>query len=150
MKIRYILAIIALTFVCVAETSAQNTKANGRKLFNEGRYEEAKPIFKKLLSKSPKSPEYSYWYAACCYETNDTAVQGIEKMLTFAEGRKVLNAPYYLASIYADKCDYPAAIDAFERFLKEAKDEERIAAAKEKMQTAKMLLHILHLFQTPL
>ena len=136
------LALFIFSILCIFGLSAQNTKANGRKLFNEGRYEEAKPIFKILLKKSPKSAEYNYWYAACCYETKDT-VQGLEDMLAFAEGRKVLNAPYYLGCLYSDSCNYPAAIDAFERFLNEAKDEERIASAKEKLTAVKELLRMM-------
>ena len=142
MNMKRILAIVMLVVVCVAGVSAQNTKANGRKLFNEGRFQEAKPIFKVLLGKSPKSAEYNYWYAACCYETNDT-LPGIERMLAFAEEKKVLNAPYYLARIHSDNYDYPAAIDAYERFLKEAKDEERIEYANEELDKIKELLRMM-------
>lgn len=143
MIIKRIWAIVVLMVVCVAGVSAQNTKANGRKLFNEGKFQEAKPIFRILYNKSPKSAEYNYWYAACCYETKDTTVQGIEKMLEFAEERRVLNAPYYLALINIDKNNYPAAIDAFERFFREAKDEERIASAKEKLAYVNSLLRMM-------
>jgi hypothetical protein len=140
---KHFLALLIFTIVCNIGVTAQNTKANGRKLFNEGRYSEAKPIFKSLLKKSPKSAEYNYWYAACCYETNDTAQQGLEQMLSFAEERRVLNAPYYLGRIYFDNSNYPAAIDAFERFLVEAKDEQRIASAKEMLTATKGLLRMM-------
>ena len=139
---RYLLMLFTLMSVCVSGVFAQNTKANGRKLFNEGRYEEAKPIFKILLSKSTKSAEYNYWYAACCYETKDS-VEGLESMLSFAEERNVLNAPYYLGCIYNDRHDYPAAIEAFERFLEDAKDEVRIASAKERIAEANALLRMM-------
>lgn len=133
-----------LIFLCLlfSATSlvAQKTKANGRKLFQEERYEEAKPIFKYLLSRSPKSAEYNYWYAACCYETGE-ALQGMEEMLEFAESRKVYNAPYYLGRIKIDAKQYPQAMECFDRFFKVAKDEKRMAVADS------LLSHIKELYR---
>lgn len=134
------IVILLLMLVCVVAASAQKTKANGRKLFQEERYEEAKPIFKYLLSRTPKSAEYNYWYAACCYETADS-VQGLEEMLEFAESRKVYNAPYYLGRIKADAKQYPQALECFERFFDVAKDEKRIQIADS------IVAHIKELFR---
>lgn len=139
---KYIFTFLLFISVCVAGGYSQNTKANGRALFNEGRYEEAKPIFKNLLKRTPKSAEYNYWYAACCYETNDT-VAGIEDMLKLAASRRVLNAYYYLARLYKDALRYPEAMECYEEYLDIGKDEEKLAAAEEQLAKVKELFRMM-------
>ena len=77
---RYCLAIVTYFLVCAVAMSQNRNTA--RKLFQEGKYEEAKPMFAKLLAGNPKNSEYNYWYAVCCYETGDTVE--IKEMLEFA------------------------------------------------------------------
>lgn len=136
-----LIAVLLSVMACVG-CMAQNTKANGRKLFQQGDYEAAKPVFAHLLKNSPKNAEYNYWYAACCYETKDT-IQGIEKMLQFAASRRVLNAPYYLAKLYKDSCRYVQSIEQYEKFLSEGKDEKRMAAATTEFEHVKELLRMM-------
>ena len=69
-----------------------------KKMFDEGRFEESKPIFEKLLAKNPKNSEYNYWYAACCLETADTV--DVEEMLEFAASRNIVKAHWYLGYWY--------------------------------------------------
>ena len=68
-------------------------------MFLEGNYAEAKPLFKNLLKGSPRDGSYNYWYAVCCYETNDTTAD-VEKMLKYAVTRRVNNAHRYLGDLY--------------------------------------------------
>lgn len=140
-----IITALILSFLCVLCVCAQNTKANGRKLFNEGRYDEAKPVFKRLLKGSPRSAEYNYWYAACCYETKDTAesIERIVDMLEYADSRNVLNAPYYLGCISFDERRYEDALERFTDFLSDAKDEARIALAEEKIVRLNELIRMI-------
>lgn len=134
--------IISILFAlsCSFGVMSQNTKANGRKLFNEGKYDEAKPIFEYLLKRNPKSAEYNYWYAVCCYETNDT-VSGIEGMLKFAQSRRVLNASFYLGKFYKEQNNYPLSVQYYEEYLKIGKDEEKLA------QTDTLLAHVKNLLR---
>lgn len=141
MSMRTVVILIILAFSCATGAVSQNTKANGRKLFNEGRYDEAKPVFQALLKRTPKSAEYNYWYAVCCYETNDT-VQGVEDMLKFAQSRRVLNASYYLARLYKDRNCYPRSIECYEEYLKIGKDDEKLAQAREQLPKIKELLRM--------
>lgn len=92
--------ILCLTIYCLVAVSglfAQSRDAM-KKMFDEGRFEEAKPIFEKLLAKNPKNSEYNYWYAACCLETNDTIE--VEEMLEFAASRNIVKAYWYLGELY--------------------------------------------------
>ena len=43
---------LLLSLVCVTAAVAQNTKANAKKLFAAGRYEDAKPVLRNLLKKT--------------------------------------------------------------------------------------------------
>ena len=90
-----IITIILFCLLCPTIANAQSSREKARKLFLEGKYSEAKPLFQNLLKKAPRDGSYNYWYAVCCYETNDTTAN-IEKMLQHAVTRKVNNAHRYL------------------------------------------------------
>lgn len=138
---RYIaLALLGLFMLGVA--NAQNTRANAKKLFEEKRYAEALPVLERLLKKSPRSGEYNYWYAVCCYMTGDTAVN-IEEKLKYAASRKVTDAYDQLGDIYKNNCRYKEAIDCYDSFLEESDDDDKIAATEEKWTHTKELLRML-------
>ena len=69
-----------------------------KKLYNEGKYDEAKPIFERLWKKAPSNTNYNHWYGVCCLETGD--LQGAEKPLKFAVRRRVQEAYRYLGLLY--------------------------------------------------
>lgn len=140
MKRFFIILFVAL--VSVGALQAQNTKANARKLFQEGKFEEAKPILKKLLKGSPNSAEYNYWYAACCFETGDTTAN-IEGMLQMAAKRRVLNAPYYLGRFYKEALRYPHAIESYEEYLEVGKDEDKIVWAHSQLEKLNALMRMM-------
>lgn len=118
MKLIYSIVILLLLFA--GEVTAQN-KNTARKLFQQGKYEEAKPMFRKLLKKYPQNSEYNYWYAVCCYETGDSVE--IVPMLEFAASRKISNAYRYLGDYYLDRLDYPKAVSYYDGFLDLTKDD---------------------------
>ena len=118
MKLIY--SIVILLLLLAGEVAAQN-KNTARKLFQQGKYEEAKPMFQKLLKKYPQNSEYNYWYAVCCYETGDSV--DILPMLEFAASRKISNAHRYLGNYYLDRLDYPKAISCYDDFLDLTKDD---------------------------
>lgn len=117
---RFLGLTLILCMLFSGDMVAQN-KNSARKLFNEGKYEEAKPMFAKLLKSNPKNSEYSYWYAVCCFETGDTVE--IRPLLEFAASRKIVNAYRYLGDYYLQKEKYPEAIGYFEEFIDMAKDD---------------------------
>ena len=51
--------------------SAQNQE-QAKKLFNAGKYAEAKPAFQKLIKRNPKNGSLNYWYGVCLYETGES------------------------------------------------------------------------------
>lgn len=118
MKNRILLVMISCLLSLVAMAQSRSTM---KKMFDEGRFHEAKPMFEKLLKGSPKNSEYNYWYAACCLETGDTV--DVEEMLKFAVSRKIVNASRYLGDYYFGKEQFQLAMDCYDDFLEKTKDD---------------------------
>lgn len=108
-----------------------------KKLFDEGKFVEAKPMAEKLLKSNPKSGEYNYWYAACCVETGDTVE--VLGMFEYALSRKVLAANRYLGNYYMDRMDFPRAAEYYDSFLEKVdNDSLRILFSKKAVKARNM------------
>ena len=127
-----------LLLILPLAVSAQSSRDKARKMFLEGNYAEAKPLFKTLLKKAPRDGSYNYWYAVCCYETNDS-VADIEGMLKYATTRKVNNAYRYLGDFYKKNFRYDEAIENYESFIDGCKDEDEAAFYEERCEEVKRL-----------
>ena len=125
-----IIAIYILLLASVAPLFAQSRDAM-KKMFDEGRFEESKPLFEKLLAKNPKNSEYNYWYAACCLETGDTV--DVEEMLEFAASRNITKAYWYLGYWYSLQQDYSLASENYGFFIDETKDDSLRNVAQQRM-----------------
>ena len=125
-----IIAIYILLLASVAPLFAQSRDAM-KKMFDEGRFEESKPLFEKLLAKNPKNSEYNYWYAACCLETGDTV--DVEEMLEFAASRNITKAYWYLGYWYSLLQDYSLASENYGFFIDETKDDSLRNVAQQRM-----------------
>ena len=66
-----------------------------KKLYNEGKFEEAKPAFLKLVERTPGNSSYNQWYGVCLYETGEKESREI---FTVAAKRNVQEAFRYLGS----------------------------------------------------
>ncbi len=112
--------ILAMLLLFTGELVAQS-RNTARKLFQQGKYSEAKPMFKSLLKKYPQNAEYNYWYAVCCYETDDSV--DILPMLEYAASRKITNAHRYLGDCHTARLAYPQAISSYSDFVDVTTDE---------------------------
>ena len=54
-----ILSIMILSVISLAALA--QSRSTMKKMFDEGRFHAAKPMFEKLLKGSPKNSEYNYW-----------------------------------------------------------------------------------------
>lgn len=114
MSKRYILLFMAACIGGMLTLSAQSP-AQARQLFGKGRYEEARPAFRKLVRQSPGNANYNYWYGACLYETGEKA--DAEKYLTKAAQRNVADAFRYLAELQADQYRFDEAAESMEQYI---------------------------------
>jgi len=94
--------------------SAQ-TLTQAKQLFDNGKYEEAKPAFRKFVKQSPGNANYNYWYGACCYETGEEAAS--EEYLTKAAKRNVADAFRYLAEVQAARYRFDEAAENLEKYI---------------------------------
>lgn len=134
-KMRRLLYIL---FLCVFAVSLQAQSRNTvRNLFNQGKFEEVKPMLEKLLKGNPKNSEYCYWYAACCIETGDTL--DVTAMLEFAISRKIVNAHRYLGDYYFNRKDYPSASLCYDDFIDLTKDDSLRAVFEKKLNYSNQL-----------
>lgn len=121
---------LLMLLLFVGNVAAQSRDV-ARRLFQQGNYSEAKPMFRKLLKKYPQNAEYNYWYAVCCYETNDTV--DVMPMLEYAASRKISNAFRYLGDYKYSHSDYPAAISYYGEFLDLTTDDSLRSCYQERL-----------------
>lgn len=103
------------TFALLALTATAQSQEQAKKLFNEGKYEEAKPAFQKLIKRNPKNGSLNYWYGVCLYETGE-ADKSIS-YLTHAAQREVREANRYLAMYYSDNYQYAKSEEYWEIYF---------------------------------
>lgn len=107
-------------------------------LYNEGEYEEAKPVFEKLVKQSPNNSSYNQWYGVCCYETGD--YENAEKHLLVANKRKVMESYHYLAMLYTDLYRFDDAIKMWEGYIDmQKKKKEDTEESEKKLEQARNL-----------
>lgn len=123
---------LIVLFLFVGEMMAQN-KNTARKLFQQGKYAEAKPMFGSLLKKTPQNAELNYWYAVCCFETGDSV--DILPMLELAASRKITNAYRYLGDFYASCNNYPQAISYYDDYIDMATDDSLRAEYQDRLSS---------------
>ena len=107
-----ILRIIVPTLILwagIACGAGAQTLDQAKKMYNEGRYEEAKPVFDRFLAQSPTNASYNLWYGVCCYETGD--LEAAEHHLLMANQRKAPESYRYLADLYTHTYRFDEAAD---------------------------------------
>jgi tetratricopeptide (TPR) repeat protein len=110
-------------------------------LYNEGNYDEARPVFEKLVRQSPNNSSYNQWYGVCCYETGD--MENAEKHLLVAHKRKVMDAYRYLAYLYTDQYRFDQAVEMWEGYIElQKKKKDDTAESEQKLEQASNLLRM--------
>ena len=99
------------------------TLNEAKKLYNEGQYAEAKPVFEKLVKQSPSNSSYNLWYGACCFETGE--MDKAEKYLSFAVKRRQIEAFRYMGELNYRKYRFEDAVDMYEQYIKYQEQKKR-------------------------
>lgn len=105
-----LICLVALPLHLAAQSQEQ-----AKKLFNEGKFAEAEPMFEKLLKKNPRNGSLNYWFGACLYETDDE--RDCLPYLEQAAERDVREAHRYLALCLADRYQYAEAVEAWDDYF---------------------------------
>ncbi len=116
--------------------------AEAKKLYEEGKYAEAKPAFERLVKQAPNNSSYNQWYGVCCYETGDLA--GAEKHLAKAVKRKVQESYRYMAEVYYRTYRFDQAVEMLEEYIailnKKKKDPQAFEARLEEAENAQRMV----------
>lgn len=104
---------IGITLLCCGLQAQSLDQA--KKLYNDGKYAEAKPAFEKLVKQAPNNSSYNHWYGVCCFETGD--LTGAEKHLKVAVKRKVQEAYRYLAEVYYQTYRFDESAEMLEDYI---------------------------------
>lgn len=109
---RHILTAGALLFV--GTTASAQTLDEARRMYLDGDYASALPVFEKAIAAKPKDPALNQWVGVCLLRTGHP--DKADKYLRFAEEKKVAEAPLYLAEAAFDRYDYAEADDMLNRY----------------------------------
>ena len=126
---------LILLFLTMCSMVCAQSEGKASALFEDGKYEEAKQIYEKLLRKSPKSVLYAYRYARCAQETGDheTAIKHFAKT-----GKRYVLTYFFLGESYMALWRTDEAIDAYNTYLEQASNNERFAYVTAQIRTAEM------------
>ncbi len=135
-KLFYILFLLSISLYGYTQSLDQ-----AKILYNEGKYEEAKPVFEKLVKQSPNNSSYNQWYGVCCYETGD--YEEAEKYLLVASKRKVMESYRYLAMLYTDHYRFNEAVEMWDEYIAmQKKKKDDASESEKKMEQARNLLRM--------
>ena len=110
-------------------------------MYDEGLYEEAKPVFERLVRQSPNITLYNHKYGVCCYETGDPV--NAEKYLLISYKRKQIDSYMYLAMLYTEQYRFDEARDMWEGFIElRGSKKGDTSAAEEALRKVRNLLRM--------
>jgi hypothetical protein len=99
---------------------AQNDpEAEARKLFDNGHYKEALPVFRDLTRLYPNDQNLNYYLGACLAETNQFTDEA-KRALDIAK-KEIPESYFYLGKYFHVRSDWKNAIQNYERFKSEAR-----------------------------
>jgi len=130
-----------MLFAVCASANSQ-TLAQAQKWFNDGEFENAKPIFQKLVRQAPNNATYNFWYGACLYETDEK--EASEPYLEKAVKRDVINAFRYLGKLRFDQYRFDEAVENYESHIgwltKKKRDTEQAEAEMERLRQGSLMI----------
>ncbi len=136
---KYIIGVFAL---CCANFAVAQSLEQAKQLFLAGEYEQAKPVFQKLVKQAPSNANYNYWYGVCCYETGEK--QEAQPYLEKSAARKVIDAYLYLARLYYDFYRFDDAVDNYEEHINWLEKKKRpTEQAEAELETAKLAVRMI-------
>jgi hypothetical protein len=110
LKLIYIISIAIVSNNILAQSLDQ-----AKKLYNEGQFEEAMPVFERLVERQPNNSSYNHWYGVCCFETGD--LERAEKHLEIAVKRRVQESFRYMGELYFRTYRFEQAVEMYDEYI---------------------------------
>ncbi len=127
-RLLYILSLTVAMLSTTAVAGAQ-TLAEARKLYDDGHFAEARPIFERLVKTTPANANYNLWYGVCCLRTGQA-----EEAVTYlrnADKRRATGSKLYLGEALCDTYRYEEAMSTLEAYIAELAKRKRTSAEAE-------------------
>lgn len=124
MKLQHIILIVLL--IVPAYLSGQSLN-DAKKWYQEGNYEEAKPVFEEAYEKTPNNAELNHWLGVIAF--NEGKYLKSQKFLEFASQKKITESYLYLGQLYGLLYKFDAAEKEFVKYEK-AQRRNKAALAK--------------------
>lgn len=136
--IGFILVLVSFSVLGQSQKELQKT---ADKLFKDGQYEEAAPIYKKLINLVPTNVTYGYKYGSCIVMQNKNNKEALNYLLQAEKsGRSDKEVAFFIGKAYENQGDYDRAVDYYERFMEVAEKEElKKLKVKHALKTCKKL-----------
>ena len=132
---------VTIFFLTISFFGYTQSLDRAKTLYNEGNFEEAKPVFEKLVRQSPNNSSYNQWYGVCCYETGDYT--NAEKYLLVANKRKVMESYRCLAILYTDLYRFDEASEMWEGYIElQIKQKADITESKTNLELTQNLFRM--------
>ncbi len=136
MKLRHIVTLFIFVLGCFILRG--QTLEEAKKLYLEGRYAEALPIFQTEYLLNPNDASLNQWLGVCLYETGN--LPDAEQYLAYASQKKIPEAYIYLGELYTKMYRFDEAEKEFEKYQKiKRRDKEALAHLEEKRAYADRL-----------
>lgn len=113
----------SILFLLIAIKPSAQTLNEARKLYEKGKYAQAKPVFQRYVKQVPNNGYYNLWYGVCCFHTNDA--QAAIGYLETAVRKRVPSGQFWLGQAYDRVYRYEDAINTFEDYINELKHRRR-------------------------
>jgi TolA-binding protein len=123
-KIKYFAVFYVINLFFVANLQAQPVE-DARKLYLEGKYAEALPIFEQLVKSSPKDASYNQWYGNCLLETGNP--EKAEEFLQLAASKKITESYASLGKMYYLLYKFEQSVKAYTQYSEQMIKEKKIA-----------------------
>ncbi len=121
--------ILLLLLSITAITLSAQTLAEARKLYAEGDFANAKPMFEKLVKATPSNANYNLWYGVCALRTGDAAAA--LPYLQTAVKRKVQDSQLFLAETCNNLYLYEDAVNTLETYIADLKKRRKTSSDAE-------------------
>ncbi len=145
---RFTLYLALVAFIFSVNLDAQQkapTASDALSLFRAENYAEAAKMYASLLERNDRDLSLNYYYGVCLYKLNHKTNEALRR-LKFSATRPVSpDVYYYLGKLYQQIYEMEAAIESFERFLKQSKpDDPKTADAKIAMDDCRSGLRLIN------
>jgi hypothetical protein len=121
------------SFIAITGINAQQPdQTEALKLFNEGKYAEALPKYKKLLEKNNRDYNYNYYYGVALCKLNKNRSEAIQRLKLASTRPPSQDVYYYLGYLYQREYEVQLAIENYNKFLKSQKTENELTKAAKK------------------